>query len=385
MKRILSVLCAALFITTLGAQQNLKYENLKKIFVSGTITDKTDVVEQAINQPGSENIIVDGLSFADTYASLLGNEQPMLQLASVSVLNAHLCDSAETYALVVSIFKKYEDVTVRRACLNYLLKTKRSSDKSITLIENYAMEVLNDAESDEELMLSCIDVLDKFHSNTSFRVFFDYASSDFVARDVRKKAEEAMNSLSDVYRINMLSIITDSPVPTKLHALQMVLGNTENSEVLRAEASETALSTSIIHVGDTFDASLTDLQMMALDELKRLSWTRSANLVADYFTVAKGEFESGIMPPSQFIEVIKAVQELSAVKAGALLTEYLNTCNENVENGLSCSLPVVLAVISSLGTLGDKVSFDALLYVSYVPYPDEVIIASREALARLKW
>lgn len=384
-KTLLTIVFAVLMLSVLSAQQNARYENLKKIFVSGTIADKTAAVEQAASQSGCEQLIADGLVFADTYASLLGNELSMKELASKSVMNAALCDGAETYSLVMSIFAKYEDMTVRQSCLNYLLKTKRSSDKTVTVIENYAMDILNEGNAEDELMLSCIAVLNRIHSNTSFRVFFDYASSSFLTREIRQEAEKAMNSLADVYRINMLSIITDSPVPVKLSALQMILENAENNDVLRAEAAETALSTSIIHVGDTFDASLTDLQMMAIEELRRLSWTRSANLVANYFSVAKGEFEAGVMPPSQFIEVIEAVQELSVVRAGSLFTEYLNVCNANAENGLSYSVPVVLAVINSLGALGDKVAFDALLYVSYVPYPSEVVVASREALARLKW
>lgn len=384
-KKILIISITLILITLLPAQQNAKYDNLKKIFVSGTITDKSEVLDKAASEQGAESLIVDGLSFADMYASLLSNEQHMIDLASKAVSYADLYDGAETYNLVTDIFQKYSDIKVRQACLNYLLKTKRLSDKTAPVIEQYAMELLNDGGVEEDTMLSCLSVLEKIHSNSSFRTFFDYASSTFISWKLQSVARAAMTSLTDVYRINMLSIIKDSPVPNKLSALQLVLANEMNSDILCAEAAETALSTSIIHVGDTFDTALTDLQMTALGELRRLSWTRSANLVADYFAVARDEFEDGILPSSQFIIVIETVKELSVVKAGSLLADYLNYCNANVENGLSCSVPVVLAVIKSLGALGDKVAFDALLYVSYVPYPDEVILASREALARLKW
>lgn len=384
-KKILIISITLILITLLPAQQNAKYDNLKKIFVSGTITDKSEVLDKAASEQGAESLIVDGLSFADMYASLLSNEQHMIDLASKAVSYADLYDGAETYNLVTDIFQKYSDIKVRQACLNYLLKTKRLSDKTAPVIEQYAMELLNDGGVEEDTMLSCLSVLEKIHSNSSFRTFFDYASSTFISWKLQSVARAAMTSLTDVYRINMLSIIKDSPVPNKLSALQLVLANEMNSDILCAEAAETALSTSIIHVGDTFDTALTDLQMTALGELRRLSWTRSANLVADYFAVARDEFEDGILPSSQFITVIETVKELSVVKAGSLLADYLNYCNANVENGLSCSVPVVLAVIKSLGALGDKVAFDALLYVSYVPYPDEIILASREALARLKW
>ncbi|MBQ0166973.1 MAG: hypothetical protein KBT02_07705 [Treponema sp.] len=383
-KKIVLILAAVLMITALPAQNEM-YLNLKKVFVSGTITDKTEVIEKAAEYPGAERLIADGLSFADTNASLFDNEQPMISLAAKAVQNADKCDGAETYNLVMNIFQKFSDSSVRQAAFNYLLKTKRTSDKTASIIENYAVTLLNERNDDEGHLLSCIAVLDKIHSNTSFRVLFDYASSPYLSDEVKSAALAAMNRLTDVYRISMLSIITDSPVPNKLSALQMILENEMNSDILRAEAAESALSTSIIHAGDTFDSSLIDLQMMALAELRRLSWTKSASLAADFFSVARSEFEAGNLLPGQFIEVIESVKELSVVKAGTLFTDYLNYINANVENGLSCSVPVVLAVISSLGSLGDKVAFDALLYVSYVSYPDEVILASREALARLKW
>lgn len=384
-KTILVAVLAVMLISIVPAQQNGMYENLKKVFVSGTIQDKTVVVESAAGQEGCEQLVEEGLVFADTYASLLASEQAMKSFAATAISHADVCDSAETYALIMSLFQKYDDSSVRQACLNYLLKTKRASEKTAGIIENYALELLNEGGADEALLHSCIAVLDKLHENTSFRVFFSFASNNFISYDLQAEALDAMNRLSDVYRINMLSIITDSPVPNKLSALQMILSNESNSDVLRAEAAETALSTSIIHAGDTFDASLTDLQLMALAELRRLSWTRAASLVASYFEVARRDFEAGNLFPEHFCEVIESVRELSVVKAGSLFTDYLSSCNANVENGLSCSVPVVLAVINSLGELGDKVSFDALLYVSYVPYPDEVIQASREALARLKW
>ena len=68
-----------------------------------------------------------------------------------------------------------------------------------------------------------------------------------------------------------------------------------------------------------------------------------------------------------------------------LLSSYLAELNEQTENGNPCSKTVVLAVINALGLLGDKTAFDNLLYVSYIGYPEEVIEASRNALARLKW
>ena len=60
--------------------------------------------------------------------------------------------------------------------------------------------------------------------------------------------------------------------------------------------------------------------------------------------------------------------------------------NKAQEAGNSPDKAVVLAVINALANLGDKSSFDCLLYVTYVKdYPEEVAVAARNALTRLKW
>ena len=46
---------------------------------------------------------------------------------------------------------------------------------------------------------------------------------------------------------------------------------------------------------------------------------------------------------------------------------------------------VVLALISALGEMGDKTAFDALLFVTYLSYPIDVIDAAKASLAKLNW
>ena len=68
----------------------------------------------------------------------------------------------------------------------------------------------------------------------------------------------------------------------------------------------------------------------------------------------------------------------------------LSECNGKVEtaNDDKLKMPaksVVLALISALGELGDKTSFDALLYVTYLSYPPEVVDEAKKSLAALNW
>ena len=127
------------------------------------------------------------------------------------------------------------------------------------------------------------------------------------------------------------------------------------------------------------------LQFEALSELRRVSWTRSAGVMVNLFKVAEKEYESGFIDEDTFIDAMQGVVELASSEAGVLLSDYLGEINVKAENGEPYSNNLVLSVIKMLGVLGDKVAFDNLLYVSYLPYDDNVIEASRIALAGLKW
>ena len=63
----------------------------------------------------------------------------------------------------------------------------------------------------------------------------------------------------------------------------------------------------------------------------------------------------------------------------------LEEFNNKKEKDEKLSIPVVKAVINTLGAIGNKTAFDYLLAVTYLSYPDEVLSAAREALAGLRW
>ncbi len=71
--------------------------------------------------------------------------------------------------------------------------------------------------------------------------------------------------------------------------------------------------------------------------------------------------------------------------AAQTLSIYLGLLNSETEQTGTYNEQIMLAVIKSLGDLGDKTAFDYLLYVGYLNYPETIISASRDALARLKW
>jgi hypothetical protein len=46
---------------------------------------------------------------------------------------------------------------------------------------------------------------------------------------------------------------------------------------------------------------------------------------------------------------------------------------------------LTMAVVKTLGEMGDKAAYDNLLYISHLSYPEQIKAAAREALNRLRW
>ena len=67
------------------------------------------------------------------------------------------------------------------------------------------------------------------------------------------------------------------------------------------------------------------------------------------------------------------------------MTNYLVELNSRVEQNQEYSEQIALAVVNTLGAIGDKAAFDSLLSVTYLTYPESVLAAARNALAKLKW
>ena len=56
-----------------------------------------------------------------------------------------------------------------------------------------------------------------------------------------------------------------------------------------------------------------------------------------------------------------------------------------MEKGTPVASEIVLAVINTLGAIGDKSAFDSLLAVTYLNYEESVLTAARDALSGLRW
>ena len=127
------------------------------------------------------------------------------------------------------------------------------------------------------------------------------------------------------------------------------------------------------------------VQLGSLKILNDNKCTRASASVLSFFNTAKKEYNEGYITEDQFIEVISSTGNLAPIDSVTYLISYLEELNHMVEKEREVSYPVVIAVIDTLGAIGDKTAFDSLLAVTYIEYPESVLSSARNALAGLKW
>ena len=152
--------------------------------------------------------------------------------------------------------------------------------------------------------------------------------------------------------------------------------------------AEKALSTTIINVEDVSqtDSSTISLQLAAVQQIADADWTRAAATVADYYLIAQTQFSEELITQEQFLGIVSCMEGLATSHSVSALINHLGVLNlAAAQEPASVNEEVLLAVINSLGALGDKAAFDNLLYVTYLPYPEAITTAARTALAGLKW
>ncbi len=390
MKRLIQIIMFMATVCICSAEiQTDNLKELKTTFFGGNLSDKISAVQKAAEMDDSVNeIFSDALNFVQDYSEILKSDQRMVNLVLEVIENSNrIKDSNNLRKTLSTLFYTYSDKSVKLAVIN-VMKNGKLEKSFMDSINEYALSSLANYSPDDEKSISeLISALGTIKDMTSVRVLFDYASDENLSEALKKQAQDVLLSFSPGYKPEIISVLNAGTPKQKLVALRVVIKNNVDTDFFKAEIAEKALTNAIIYMGNSViaDNDILTLQREALSELRRVSWTRSAGVMINLFKVSEKEYLSGFIDESTFIEMMQGVVELASGEAGVLLSDYLAQINVKAENGEPYSSDLALAVIKMLGTLGDKVAFDSLLYVGYLPYNDNIIDAARIALAGLKW
>lgn len=377
MKKIISF-----FLLSSILLANVSGQEYKKKFIKGNITDKTTAVREASGQEGIW-LSQKAIDFVLENNDIIGTDRDMDGLAVAAVLSLPndyvygLSETEKTKVLekFIELFEKFSrSNTVQIAVQSKVLSLKDNINTSpFTEVLNKFLQSSTVLSSDSSLLKSVINSLGFIGNNISFSILYNNLNDKRYSA-YYPEIEETIKKLIPVSMNEVLQIIHSHDAANTQRIFNLVK-DAEISTTNLCEISENILN----------DSPIISLKFDALVILNSHKWTRASNSVLTFFASAQNDFQNELITEEQFVSLIDSLVNISPLDAVNPLIKYLGELNQQLEYNNSVAQNVVLAVINSLGAIGDKQAFDSLLSVTYLNYPEPVLSAARQALAGLRW
>ena len=361
---------------------NVFGQEYKKQFIKGNIQDKTTAVREASGQEGIW-LSQKAIDFVLEYNEITGTDRDMDGLAVAAVLSlpndyvSGLSESEKNQVMskFIELFEKFSrSNTVQIAVQSKVLALKDNMNTdAFTDVLNKFLQSSSVLSSDSSLLKSVINSLGFIGNNISFSILYNNLNDKRYSA-YYSEIEQTIQKLIPVSMNEVLQIVhsKDSANTQRIFNIVKQASITTNN---LCEIAENVLN----------DSPLISIKFEALEILNKNKWTRASNSVLAFFQTSQKDFQNQVVTENQFVTLINSLVNISPLDAVTPLIKYLGELNQQLEYNNTVNQNVVLAVINSLGAIGDKSAFDSLLAVTYLNYPETVLSAARQALAGLRW
>lgn len=393
MKRTLSLVILFSIAFSAYAQTNTQSSRVK--FIKGNLSDKTAAVREAGDSDAAW-VSEKAVNFCLENKELLGNDRELDGLAVAAILSY----SPETVKKqtdlqkqkltdnFISLFANFnKSSTVQIAVISKAVTLKDSVPSApFTALINSYLKTTDVKSADSGVFKACVSALESIGNDESFKLLYDFLN-DSAYSAYKKEIEKTTIALIPTAMDEVLSLIEGSDFKKISSIFALTQKNSEISKKSLCEISEKVLSESILLLDNSSGTSSENIkvQLAALDILSQNSWTRASASALSYFQTSKKLYEKRNISEEQFKTVITSLRNIAPLDAVTPLISYLEELNGRTEQGNTVSSEIALAVINTLGAIGDKAAFDSLLAVTYLNYEESVLTAAREALSGLRW
>ena len=367
----------------------------KTKFIKGNITDKTAAVREATDSE-AEWISEQAIKFCLENKEFLGNDRDLDGLAVAAILSyspetvRKLSDSKKQQLTdeFITLFTDFnKSSTVQIAVISKVIAIKDSiSTVSFTALLNSYLKTTDVKATDSGVFKASVSALEVIGNDDSFKLLYSFLN-DNAYSSYKKEIEKTTIALIPNAMPEVLELINDADLKKISSIFALVQENSQISKKNLCEIAEKVLTKSILLVDNSSGASADTikLQLTALNYLSDNNWTLASAKALSYFELSKKLYEKRNLSEEQFKTVIVALRNIAPLDAVNPLISYLEELNSQTEKGNIVSSEIALALINTLGAIGDKSAFDSLLAVTYLNYEESVLTAAREALSGLRW
>jgi len=361
-------------------------------FARSSLVTKLELLKEAASrQDAAMGPLFDmALRFAVDNAALLGPDPQLKDLALLAATESGKAAYSKASDDLWSLFQAMKDQDVRAAALGALGSTgvgdQHVAENLNSFLASQNSLFRSGLQPEYPALEACIGALGAIGDGSSFPVLFSAYVTGYSA-DLTAKAAKALGSIKGDYLGYLLRVIGANPPLEKAAAFSAGMDNSSFGDQDRGALAEAALSAALDATGSSPVElqAIRELRLAAVREIKTLKWQRAAPLVIRHFNLLQGDYAKGLAKKDEFIEAISCLGSMGSTEAAQTLALHLQLVNAQTEQGAPYDEDILLAVISSLGELGDKVAFDYLLQIGYLQYSDTVKRAAKDALLKLKW
>jgi hypothetical protein len=268
-----------------------------------------------------------------------------------------------------------------------VLAAREKGNRNITeKINNYLFELNNlfgsGNDTDYLLVSAVITAIVELNDTSSYPVLLSVLNTGYP-EVISSEAYGALDIIDgNLYRF-LSGVIEKNPPIEKYIALRAGINSERLSVSERGRLASLALEKALDADEETADYSA--LRYAAVLELSSLKWTNASALAVRNFYRVNEDFLQNDLAKNRLIEAITCLGAVGNMDAALVLALQLGFINAGTEKTGSFDPEITLAIIRALGNIGTGASFDHLIHVTHLSYPDYVKNAAREAVDHLKW
>jgi len=387
---IISIMLSFFSIFVFSGEYDPVLAAMQKNFARGSLSTKIQVLQDSDDYPDVDMDALYGqaLQFILDNSVNLDSDVVARELTILAVRLSGLNGYNESSSVMWKLFNIYEDEQVRIEILS-ALSSLAPDPWVIDNLNNWLKQQNDKFNSNKHVSTKVISeavvTLGLLGDSSSFPVVFSVSSTNF-SEDITYKANQALKKLNGSYSLSLEKVIQSSSPKDKNLAFKLAVADDEMQIEEKGNLFKIALDIGLHAENDNAEGQeqLQELRSSAIRQLSLLKWADASDLIIEHFNKIINEYESGESLKSSVLETIICLGSVGTHEAAERLTQYLGSMNTNLENGQTIDSDISLAVINSIGLIGDNVAFDDLLYSGYLDYPDTVKKAAREALNNLK-
>lgn len=364
----------------------------KRNFAIASLDVKLQILQDAANTGSTDMgpLYLQALDFVLDNASFIESDTRFRQLALVAIQQIDEVGFENASYSLWQLFQGDEETVTRVAIMEAMSSAAKSDEEIIDRINQW-LEAQNNVFRtgkipDLQVLATCIQTLGKIGRPSSFPIIFSAMNLGY-SDSVAGLAEQALLQIQGDFQELLLGILKNSPLQEKKQALIMALESDRLDDTEKGEVAEAALDIGLhIVTRDVMDQEAArDMRFMSVTALSERKWSKATNLIVEHLNTILAEYERGIAAKSYLLEAIAALGNMGTHEAAERLTGYLILLNSFTEKGRGYDEQLVLAVISNIGKLGDKVSFDDLIYTQYLNYSKTVKKEAEKAVKNINW